>query len=91
MPLIQQDDLVDRKKNPFNNYICDNCGSRLGSHWLFSPEKLRDVFPLAITTGRKPNGKLYCSRSQTAFAGSYHQRTLKRTMAPGFREEYGAV
>ena len=80
--MTRQDDLT--AKNPFHNFICDGCGERLGKHWLFRPEKLRDVFVLADTKGRKPDGKLYCHRDQTGWAKSYHQRELKRTMVEGY-------
>jgi hypothetical protein len=70
--------------NPFNLFICDGCGKTLGKHWLFRPEKLRDVMYIADTVGRRPNGKLYCNRSQTAWSGSYHQRELRRTMDAGY-------
>ncbi len=79
--LVKQQDLT--QTNPFCDFICDGCGKRLGVHWLFRPERLRDVFALA-SGGRKPNGRLYCNRGQTAWAGSYHQRTLRRTMEPGY-------
>ena len=64
--------------------VCDGCGKPLGKHWLFRPEKLQDVMYVADTKGRAPNGRSYCNRSQTAWAGSYHQRELRRTMVAGY-------
>lgn len=70
--------------NPFHLFICTNCGRSLGKHFLFRPDKLKDVFALADSPGRKPNGKLYCRRDQMGYAGGYYQRQLRRTMAPGY-------
>lgn len=70
------------KNNPFNFYICDVCGNRLGRHWLFRPEKLTDV--VGGAGSRKPDGKLYCHRDQVSYAKSYHQRELRRTMVEGY-------
>ena len=82
MPVARQDSLT--KPSPFHNFICDGCGNTLGKHWLFRPEKLRDVMFLADTVGRRPDGKLYCHRDQLGWAKSYHQRELKRTMVEGY-------
>lgn len=67
---------------PFHEFICDGCGQRMGRHWLYRPDRFADVRPDG--DGRKPNGRFYCNRSQTSWAGSYHQRQLRRTMAPGY-------
>ena len=82
MPLVRQDSLT--RPSPFHLFICDGCGKPLGKHWLFRPEKLQDVMYVADTKGRAPNGRYYCNRSQTAWAGSYHQRELRRTMVAGY-------
>ena len=84
MPLVQQDALI---KTPFNEFICDGCGRRMGAHFIFRPEKFADV--RFDGGGRKPNGKYYCNRSQTAWSGAYHQRQLRRTMEAGY--EYAHV
>lgn len=70
--------------NPFHLFICTNCGRALGKHFLFRPDRLRDVMSAADTKGRQPNGKLYCRRDQIGYAGAYYQRQLRRTMAPGY-------
>ena len=75
--MVTQDSLT--RPTPFHDFICDGCGRRLGEHFLFRPDKLTDV--VGGADSRKPDGKLYCKSAQTAYAGSYHQRTLKRTMA----------
>jgi hypothetical protein len=80
MSMARQEKLVPR--NPFNEFICDVCGRRLGRHWLFRPDKFADTTGAA--GARKPNGKLYCRPDQVSYAGSYHQRQLRRTMDPGY-------
>ena len=88
MPLARQRDLTPR--NHFNAFVCNGCGKELGDHWLFRPEKFADVRPDG--NGRKPNGKLYCNRSQTAWAGEYHERALERnTISAGFAQSLGII
>ena len=70
-------------KTPFLDFICDGCNKSLGSHWQYRPEKLADVFSLT-SQGRKPDGVLYCHRDQIGRAVEYHQRSLRRTMEPGY-------
>lgn len=81
MSMVRQDELT--KPSPFHEYICENCGNRLGSHYLFRPDKMADVY--VGPNARKPNGKLYCNRDQLGWASGYHQRELKRTMVEGYR------
>lgn len=71
-------------KTAFHEYVCDNCGNRLGKHWIFRPEKMADVGP--GPNGRKPDGKYYCNPDQLGYAKSYHQRALRRTMVSGYVE-----
>ena len=79
MPLVLQDSLTNPRM-PFNQFVCDNCGGRMGAHFIFRPEKFADV----RGAGRTPNGRYYCNRSQTAWSGSYHQRQLRRTLETGY-------
>lgn len=73
-----------QRGNPFHLFICTSCGRSLGNHFLFRPDKLRDVMTLADTKGRAPDGKLYCHRDQIGHAAHYYQRQLRRTMTPGY-------
>lgn len=81
MPLVELGETAT--PTPYHDFICDGCGKRLGRHLLYRPEKFADVRP-GDKNGREPNGKLYCNRSQTSFAASYHQRQLRRTMEAGY-------
>ena len=76
MSMMRQDEIGQR--TPFWDFICDTCGKTLGSHWLFRPDKFGDVHPRF--EGRKGNGKLYCHKDQASYCGSYHQRTLRRSL-----------
>ena len=67
---------------PYHDMICDNCGGRLGRHWLFRPDKRGDISAPTRFEGRKADGKLYCHRDQLGCASSYHQRALRRSMEP---------
>ena len=81
MAMVRQDDLTTH--SPFHEFVCGNCGKRMGTHWVFRPDKLADVY--VGPNARKPDGKLYCHRDQLGYAASYFQRELKRTMAQDYR------
>ena len=84
MSMVRQETL-GVKGNPFNEFICANCGRRLGRHWIFRPDKFADVRP-GDRNGRKPDGRLYCHRDQAGWAHSYYQRRLRRSLEPaGYR------
>jgi hypothetical protein len=88
MSMVRQDKLGS-KSSPFHDFICGGqtggCGKRLGSHFLFRHEKQADL--RGGPDSRKPDGKLYCHRDQTSYAGAYYQRQLRRTMVTGYSSE----
>lgn len=83
MPMMQLGETASA--TPFHAFICTGCGKTLGKHVLYRPEKFADVRP-GDKNGRAPNGKLYCRPDQTAYAGSYYQRQLRRTMVEGYAQ-----
>lgn len=84
MAMVRQDSL--KRSTAWNENICDNCGKRMGSHWVFQPEKMADVGP--GPNGRKPDGKYYCNSDQVGWAKSFHQRQLIRTMEKNYDPAY---
>ena len=83
--MAQQEKLVPR--NPFNLMVCATCGKHMGKHFLFRPEFFADVRQDGF--GRKPNGRLYCHRDQTGWAGSWFQRQLRRIESHDYDKTVG--
>lgn len=75
-------------RTPFHDFACDGCGKTLGEHYVYRPGKFADVRP-GDKNGRQYDGKLRCHRDGLGYAGAYHQRQLRRTMAPGYERELG--
>ena len=71
--MTQQKNLTT-KGNPFLDYICDTCGRRLAIHWTFRNDSLKDF------RTRNAEGRMFCHRDSTSYAGIYHQRVLRRTL-----------
>jgi hypothetical protein len=81
MPMMRLGETATR--TPFHDFVCDGCGKRLASHFLYRPEKFADVRP-GDKNGRAPDGVFYCHRDQLGKAKAYHQRALRRTIDRGY-------